>query len=140
MNMAQKKLYLLLVCTMLCIFQIQFAFGQEKFVINGNLKDQLTGEVIIRAVVRIEELPNLGVLSNEYGFYAIALPKGKYTLLITQLGYEKYKQQVTLEENISINIFLKPANLLKEVVVESGRKNDNLLKPQMLEGEVLIKI
>ena len=131
MNMAQKKLYLLLVCTMLCIFQIQFAFGQEKFVINGNLKDQLTGEVIIRAVVRIEELPNLGVLSNEYGFYAIALPKGKYTLLITQLGYEKYKQQVTLEENISINIFLKPANLLKEVVVESGRKNDNLLKPQM---------
>ena len=109
MNMAQKKLYLLLVCTMLCIFQIQFAFGQEKFVINGNLKDQLTGEVIIRAVVRIEELPNLGVLSNEYGFYAIALPKGKYTLLITQLGYEKYKQQVTLEENISINIFLKPA-------------------------------
>ena len=131
MNMAQKKLYLLLVCTMLCIFQIQFAFGQEKFVINGNLKDQLTGEVIIRAVVRIEELPNLGVLSNEYGFYAIALPKGKYTLLITQLGYEKYKQQVTLEENISINIFLKPANLLKEVVVESGRKNDNLSKAQM---------
>ena len=59
MNMAQKKLYLLLVCTMLCIFQIQFAFGQEKFVINGNLKDQLTGEVIIRAVIRIEELPSI---------------------------------------------------------------------------------
>jgi hypothetical protein len=116
---------------MLCIFQIQFVFGQEKFVVNGNLKDQLTGEVIIRAVVRIEELPNLGVLTNEYGFYAIALPKGKYNLLITQLGYEKYKQQVTLEENISLNIFLKPANLLKEVVVESGRKNDNLLKAQM---------
>jgi hypothetical protein len=46
MNIAQKKLYLILVCTMLCIFQIQFVFGQEKFVINGNLKDQLTGEVI----------------------------------------------------------------------------------------------
>ena len=131
MNIAQKKGYLLLILTTLCIFQIQFAIGQEKFVINGNLKDQLTGEVIIRAVVRIEELPNLGVLTNEYGFYAIALPKGKYNLLITQLGYEKYKQQVTLEENISLNIFLKPANLLKEVVVESGRKNDNLLKAQM---------
>jgi hypothetical protein len=131
MNFAQIKRYLLLVFTMLCIFQIQFVFGQEKFVVNGNLKDQLTGEVIIRAVVRIEELPNLGVLTNEYGFYAIALPKGKYNLLITQLGYEKYKQQVTLEENISLNIFLKPANLLKEVVVESGRKNDNLLKAQM---------
>jgi hypothetical protein len=131
MNMAQITRKLLLVSSMLCIFQIQFAIGQEKLVINGNLKDQATGEAIIRAVIRIEELPNLGVLSNEYGFYAIALPKGKYNLLITQLGYEKYKQQVTLEENISLNIFLKPANLLKEVVVESGRKNDNLLKAQM---------
>lgn len=131
MNMAQITRNLILICSMLCIFQIQFAFGQEKLVINGNLKDQATGEVIIRAVIRIEELPNLGVLSNEYGFYAIALPKGKYNFLITQLGYEKYKQQINLEENISLNIFLKPANLLKEVVVESGRKNDNLLKAQM---------
>ena len=131
MNIAPIKRHLLLVFTTVCIFQIQFAFGQEKFVINGNLKDQATGEAIIRAVIRIEELPNLGVLSNEYGFYAIALPKGKYTLLINQLGYEKYKQQVTLEGNIGLNVFLKPANLLKEVVVESGRKNDNLLKAQM---------
>ena len=131
MNIAPIKRHLLLVFTTVCIFQIQFVFGQEKFVINGNLKDQATGEAIIRAVIRIEELPNLGVLSNEYGFYAIALPKGKYTLLINQLGYEKYKQQVTLEGNIGLNVFLKPANLLKEVVVESGRKNDNLLKAQM---------
>ena len=131
MNIAPIKRHLLLVFTTVCIFQIQFVFGQEKFVINGNLKDQATGEAIIRSVIRIEELPNLGVLSNEYGFYAIALPKGKYTLLINQLGYEKYKQQVTLEGNIGLNVFLKPANLLKEVVVESGRKNDNLLKAQM---------
>ena len=131
MNIAQKKPSLILVCTMLCIFQIQFAFGQEKFVINGNLKDKATGEAIIRAVIRIEELPSIGVLSNEYGFYAIALPKGKYTLLVSQLGYEKYKEQIQLDSNLNLTIFLKSANTLKEVVVESGRKNDNLLKPQM---------
>ena len=132
MNIAQIKRYLHLVFTMFCIFQIQFAFGQEKFVINGSLKDKETGEVIIRALIRIEELPNLSVLTNEYGFYAIALPRGKYTLAISQLGYEKYKEQVKLEENLSLNIFLKSTNnFLKEVVVESGRKNDNLLKTQM---------
>ena len=119
------------ICTMFFLFQIQFAFGQEKFVLNGNMKDQSTGEAIIRAVIRIQELPSLGVLSNEYGFYAIALPKGKYTLIVSQLGYEIYKEQVTLEGNLSLNIFLKSANTLKEVVVESGKKNDNLLKPQM---------
>ena len=62
-----KKRFLYIISAMLCIFQIQFAFGQEKFVLNGNVKDQATGEAIIRAVLRIEELPSLGVLSNEYG-------------------------------------------------------------------------
>jgi len=132
MKIGQIKRNLHLIFTILCIFQIQFAFGQEKFVINGSLKDKETGEVIIRAVIRIEELPNLSVLTNEYGFYAIALPRGKYTLAIAQLGYEKYKEQVKLEENLGLNIYLKSTNnFLKEVVVESGRKNDNLLKTQM---------
>jgi hypothetical protein len=116
---------------MICALQVHFSYGQDKFVLNGNVKDQATGEAMIRAVIRIEELPNLGVLSNEYGFYAIALPKGKYTLVVTQLGYEKYKGQVQLDSNLNLTILLKSANTLKEVVVESGRKNDNLLKPQM---------
>ena len=94
------------ICTILFLFQFQFIFGQEKFVLNGNMKDQSTGEAIIKAVIRIQELPSLGVLSNEYGFYAIVLPKGKYTLIVSQLGYEIYKDQVTLEGNLSLNIFL----------------------------------
>ena len=131
MKIIQKTRYFFLISTVLCIFQIQFAFGQEKFVINGNLKDKATGEAIIRAVIRIEELPSIGVLSNEYGFYAISLPRGKYTLVVSQLGYEKYKEQLQLDSNLNLTILLKSANTLKEVVVESGRKNDNLLKPQM---------
>ena len=116
---------------MLFFLQVQFSYGQDKFVLNGNVKDQATGEAMIRAVLRIEELPSLGVLSNEYGFYAISLPRGKYTLVVSQLGYEKYKERIQLDSNLILTILLKPANTLKEVVVESGRKNDNLLKPQM---------
>jgi hypothetical protein len=126
-----KKGAFYFICTILCFFQIQFSFGQDKFVLNGNVKDQATGEAMIRAVIRIEELPSLGVLSNEYGFYAISLPRGRYTLVVSQLGYEKFKEQVQLDSNLNLTILLKPANTLKEVVVESGRKNDNLLKPQM---------
>ena len=126
-----KNRFLRFFCAIICVLQVQFSFGQDKFVLNGNVKDQATGEAIIRAVLRIEELPSLGVLSNEYGFYAIALPKGKYTLIVSQLGYEKYKEQIQLDSNLNLTIFLKSANTLKEVVVESGRKNDNLLKPQM---------
>ena len=126
-----KNGFLRFFCVIICVLQVQFSFGQDKFVLNGNVKDQATGEAIIRAVLRIEELPSLGVLSNEYGFYAISLPRGKYTLVVSQLGYEKYKEQLQLDSNLNLTILLKSANTLKEVVVESGRKNDNLLKAQM---------
>ncbi len=105
--------------------------AQEKMVINGSIKDKQTGESLIRAAIKINELPSLGVLSNEYGFYAISLPSGKYTITVSQIGYEKFQQQVNLDTNLSLTIFLTPTTSLKEVVVESSKKNDNLLKPQM---------
>lgn len=105
--------------------------AQEKMVINGSIKDKQTGESLIRAAIKINELPSLGVLSNEYGFYAISLTRGKYTITVSQIGYEKFQQQVNLDTSLSLTIYLTPTMSLKEVVVESSKKNDNLLKPQM---------
>jgi hypothetical protein len=122
------------VFTFICILALLQTLdlsGQSTFILNGNVKDKETGESVIRAAIRIDELPSMGVLSNEYGFYAIALPQGKYTIRVTQLGYEKYIQKIQLDSNTSLPIYLSNANTLKEVVVESGRKNDNLIKPQM---------
>ena len=90
-----------------------------------------SGESVIRATIRIQELPNLGVFSNEYGFYSISLIKGKYTLLVSQLGYELFSQKIQLDSNRILNIQLSAQNQLKEVVVESSRKNNNLTKAQM---------
>lgn len=106
-------------------------FAQEKIVLNGTVRDKETGESMIRAAIRVEELPGIGVLSNEYGFYALSLPIGKYTITIKQIGYEYYKQQINLDSNKTVSILLVPSASLKEVVVESSRKNNNLLKAQM---------
>ena len=107
------------------------AVAQDKVVLNGTIKDIQSGESIIRATIRIQELPNLGVFSNEYGFYSISLSKGKYTLLVSQLGYELFSQKIQLDSNRILNIQLSAQNQLKEVVVESSRKNNNLTKAQM---------
>ena len=107
------------------------AVAQDKVVLNGTIKDIQSGESIIRATIRIQELPNLGVFSNEYGFYSISLSKGKYTLLVSQLGYELFSQKIQLDSNRVLNIQLSAQNQLKEVVVESSRKNNNLTKAQM---------
>ena len=107
------------------------ALAQQSFVISGSVKDKQTGESLIKAVVRIQELPNAGIISNEYGFYSLTLPKGNYSVVVSQVGYETLVQKIKLDSSQTINFYLQTKNILKEVVVESSRKNDNLTKAQM---------
>lgn len=124
-----RKLLLLL---SFCILgAIQPIFAQEKTTVNGTVKDKLSGETIMGAVIKIDQLTNVVVTSNEYGFFAIALPKGKYDLRISFVGYEEKRIPISLNEPKSIPVFLESKNQLTEVVVESKRKNDNLIKAQM---------
>ena len=45
-------------------------FAQEKFTINGYVKDANAGETLIGATVFVKEL-GTGTTTNEYGFYSI---------------------------------------------------------------------
>jgi hypothetical protein len=105
--------------------------AQSTAVLSGSIKDKQTGESLIKAVVRIQELPNAGIISNEYGFYSLTLPSGNYSVVVSQVGYETLVQKIKLDSSQSINFYLQTKNVLKEVVVESSRKNDNLTKAQM---------
>ena len=107
------------------------ATAQQTLVLSGSVRDKQTGESLIKAVVRIQELPSAGIISNEYGFYSLSLPKGNYSVVVTQVGYETLIQKIKLDSSQSINFYLQTKNVLKEVVVESSRKNDNLTKAQM---------
>lgn len=105
--------------------------AQDNTTVNGTIKDKLTGETIMGAVIKIEQLPNVVVTSNEYGFYAIALPKGKYDLRISFVGFEEKRIPITLNGPLNLPVFLESKNQLEEVVVESKRKDDNLIKAQV---------
>ncbi len=107
------------------------ATAQQSYVVSGSVRDKQTGESLIKAVVRIQELPNAGIISNEYGFYSLSLPKGNYSVVVSQVGYETLVQKIKLDSSQTINFSLQTKNVLKEVVVESSRKNDNLTKAQM---------
>jgi len=51
--------------------------------------------------------------------------------VVSQVGYETLIQKIKLDSSQTINFSLQTKNVLKEVVVESSRKNDNLTKAQM---------
>ena len=129
MLLINRKFIVLLAIGLIAIFQPIKA--QEKTTVNGTVKDKLSGESIMGAVIKIDQLANIVVTSNEYGFFAISLPKGKYDLRISYVGYEEKRIPIALNESISIPVFLESKNQLADVVVESKRKDDNLIKAQM---------
>ena len=102
--MNRKFILLLFIGVFVISHQIK---AQEITTVNGTVKDKLTGESIIGAVIKIDQLANVVVMSNEYGFYAISLPKGRYDLRISFVGYEEKRVPILLNAPLITNVFRK---------------------------------
>jgi TonB-dependent receptor-like protein/carboxypeptidase-like protein len=95
------------------------------FNLSGNINDNQTGESLIGATIRIDNI-DLGTISNGYGFYSLPLPYGNHTLQISYLGYEISNDTVTLVSNSTLNISLNQSfPELKEIIVQ-GYKPPNV--------------
>jgi len=128
MTFATKRLFYLLPILFSFVYT---ATAQVKYTTSGIIKDQRTGEVLIGASVKIEEL-NAGTTTNAYGFYAICAKSGTYTLSVSFQGYQLFSLKMELQADLRNDIELIPAsNLLDEVVVSSKRKNELVSRPVM---------
>ena len=108
-----------------------YTSAQEKFTLSGTISDSNSNETLIGATVFIPELKT-GVLTNEYGFYSITLPKGKYSIRINYTDYQNFDEVVELNQNVKINFKLTPKeNVLREVIVTSSKNITDIRKPEM---------
>lgn len=108
------------------------SFAQKQLVISGNIKDETTGEQLIGASVRIQELAHNGTSTNNYGFYSIAAPQGDYTLLFSYIGYQTFSRKISLHKSQTLNISLSSKTSLQEVVISANKpNNDQVTSPQM---------
>ncbi len=108
-----------------------FSFGQEKYTVNGYLRDGSNGETLIGANVFIKELAT-GANSNEYGFYSISLPQGKYTIEYSYLGFETIIQTVNLSQDQKIDIEFQPEGIeIEEIVITGEAENANVSEVEM---------
>jgi outer membrane receptor protein involved in Fe transport len=103
------------------------AFSQDKFTLNGYVKDSLTGETLIGANIRVRS-GEKGIVSNQYGFYSITLRAGEYWILCSYIGYQPREIRISLNENLQQNILLSPASAMINNVTVVGRKRDNNVK------------
>jgi hypothetical protein len=113
---------------------IMFSFAarsQEKVTLNGYVKDSSNGEELIGVSVYLPEL-KAGTVTNAYGFYAITVPKGKYELQFSYLGYVAQTISIELNGDVSRNIELEnEAELMQEIVVTEKREDENVVEVQM---------
>lgn len=112
----------------------------QKFSISGTVKDAKNGEGLIGAPVSIKELPGTGVATNVYGFYSISLPKGKYTISISYLGYATVNKEIELDKDIKLDVDIEETSKeLKEVEISSEREDKNVRSMEMSVQKLDIK-
>ncbi len=126
--------------TVFLILLSQIAFAQnEKYTVNGYIRDATNGETLIGANVFVTSI-EAGAVSNEYGFYSISLPAGKHDIVYSYLGYASQTTTVTLNQNTTKDIELGfESNELAEIVVSSKAKNSNVSDLEMSVNSLDIK-
>ncbi|CAN5150547.1 TonB-dependent receptor [soil metagenome] len=125
---------------LLTILFVSESFAQTKFTVSGTVKDKKTGESLIGAIIRINELKGVGAASNEYGFYSITVAEGDYTISVSMLGYKMQTENLALHQNIKLDLTIGDTSAAMEVVVISGEKRDaNVTDPQMGSQKLDIK-
>lgn len=103
----------------------------ERYVLNGYIRDSLSGESIIGATVTVNG-QSKGVASNQYGFYSITLDKGQYSISVSHVSYVGKILSLNLDRNISYNADLvSKSSANSEVVVYSRRRDGNVKNAQM---------
>lgn len=93
--------------------------------IHGHVRDRSNGEELIGAIIQVPAL-QVGITTNQYGFYSISIPEGNYQLLISSPGYQSLTLDVSLEENIQEEIELSlKVHRLEEVVIRQSNVTPN---------------
>ncbi len=107
------------------------AFAQEKVTISGYVRDSLSRETLIGAAIQAQEAGK-GVNTNQFGYFSITLPKGKYTLNVSYVGYLPSSTNISLNQDINFDINLLSKNSLsQEIFISSRRRDVNVKSAQM---------
>ena len=113
------------------LFISQALFAQGNFTVAGTVRSKASGESIIGATIT-SKTGNETVLSNEYGFYSLRLPKGNQTLSISYSGMKTFEIQLEVTQNIQKDIYLEvESKTLDEVVISAPLAGRTITGTQM---------
>ena len=113
------------------LFALPATLLAQKVSLSGYMRDAETGESLVSGTIYLKEADQGGA-SNNYGFYSVSVPQGIYTVVFSFVGYTPLIQKIDLTtKNQTFNAELHSATLLKEVLVTTGRKDENVKNTEM---------
>ena len=113
------------------------SFSQEKYTISGTISDKKNNETLIGVNVIVKGTKS-SVITNEYGFYSLTLPKGDYEISISYISYETIEEKISLNQDIKKSYSLiESGELLQEVVIKE-KVGTNTRKPEMSVNKMSI--
>ena len=123
------------------LLNFNFIYTQNSFTISGYVQDNSNNELIIGASVIVKEL-QIGTVTNNYGFFSLTLVEGDYDLIFQSLGFEDQSLNLSLNKNISVNIFLnEKIESLDEVILSKNIEDVDvelpLLSMNILSGKTI---
>ncbi|MBN9380455.1 MAG: TonB-dependent receptor [Chitinophagaceae bacterium] len=120
----------LLICLLVLSLRLQ-AQEPPKHTISGTVRAKVSGETILRATIVVDG-KNTGVTTNDYGFFSITLPDGKYTLIISAVGWETKALEVTLHENLQLQATMEiQGTQLQDATVTAQTRGRSIRGTQM---------
>lgn len=91
--------------------------------LSGYIFDAANGEALIGATVLLS--PQLGVVTNAYGFYSITVEPGEYEISFSYLGFERKSMRLNLKQSDTHSVKLNSQSpLLEEIVVTASNTED----------------
>lgn len=92
-------------CLLLLICVYTTAYAQSKVKLSGVVKDN-NGVPIIAATVAVKGAP-IGTSTDNNGYYALSVNKGKCILDVSMLGFVSQEHEINLQKDSVINFILK---------------------------------
>lgn len=104
---------------------------QKNVVITGYVSDTETGERLAGVTV-IETNLRTGTSTNEYGYYSLTIPSGKWDLQLSYIGYKTINHTGQSLKNTSHDFSMERLDTqLGEVVIQAERSNENVKATSM---------
>ncbi|MCF6366627.1 MAG: TonB-dependent receptor [Bacteroidales bacterium] len=102
------------------------------FIVSGYIYNEYDGEILIGAGISLLNSYK-GTMTNEYGFYSLSLPEGKYILNFSYIGFENKQIELNLNSDKKISQKLKLDASEIEIVVVTEDNNIDIFEKTPLK-------